>query len=206
MITCPWCGTTYSSFQSNCSRCGGPIQPSHSRYQNAEDDGSVLMAPSPPREIADNYHWKLLLTDGWAVSASIFLLIGGIFFFVGVPLTIGIITAFVGIPFALLGAGFLAGGGYIAYWRYNEALRTAQILKLGEATVGEITNLSENYNVQINGRNPWTIAYQFTYNGKLYQKTLSTLTPPGPRMQAGRKVCVLHLPDAPDYNTLYPHP
>ena len=206
MVTCPWCGTTHINFQPNCSRCGGPMEAGRARYQNADADDSVLMPPSAPRNIAENYHWKLMLTDGWAMSAGIFLLIGGIFFVVGVVLTIGIITAFVGIPFALLGGTFLAGGGYVVYWRYNEALRTAHILKLGEATVGEITGLSENRNVQVNGRNPWTITYQFNYNGQQYQKSLTTLTEPGPRLQQGRRICVLHLPDTPEYSTLYPHP
>lgn len=184
------------------------MEAGRSRYQNAanDDNDSLLMPPSPPREIAENYHWKLMLTDGWVISASIFVLIGGIFFVVGALLTIGIVTAFVGIPFALLGAAFLAGGGYVLYWRYNEALRTAQILKLGQATVGEITDVAQNYSVQINGRNPWRIAYQFNYNGQQFQKSLTTLTPPGPRLQAGRKICVLHLPDTPEYSTLYPHP
>ena len=26
MVVCPWCGTNYAAFQSNCSKCGGPIQ------------------------------------------------------------------------------------------------------------------------------------------------------------------------------------
>jgi len=177
-----------------------------SRNQKAEADDSVIMPTAPPREIAANYQWKLLLSDSWAVAAAVFLFTGLIFFFVGVPLTLGVVTAFVGIPFALLGAGFLAGGGYVIYWRYNEAVRTAQILRIGEATVGEITGLSENYNVQINGRNPWKISYQFTYNGQQYEKSLTTLASPGARFEQGRKICVLHLPDAPEYNTLYPHP
>ena len=206
MITCPWCGTTYVNFQSTCSRCGGPMDAAHSKYQNAEADGRVLMPPPPPREIAENYHWKLLLADGWTIAAGIFILIGGIFFIVGVPLTIGIVTAFVGLPFALMGLGFLAGGGYVFYWRYNEALKTARILKFGLAMLGQVTGVSENYSVQVNGRNPWRIDYQFTLNGQEYQKSLTTLNPPGPRVQPRREICVLHLPDAPEYNTLYPHP
>lgn len=182
------------------------MEAARSRYQNAEESGDVIMPPSPPREIADNYHWKLLLADGWMVAAGIFVLIGGIFFIVGVPLTIGIVTAFVGIPFAGLGLLFLGGGGYVLYWRYNEALNTAKILKYGAAIVGQVTSLSQNYSVQVNGRNPWTIAYQFRLNGREYQKTLTTLNQPSPRIQAGRQICVLHLPDVPEYNTLYPHP
>ena len=47
MITCPWCGTNYQSFQSNCSNCGGslplPIE------KPSEIPEAQIAAPPPAR-------------------------------------------------------------------------------------------------------------------------------------------------------------
>ncbi|HEX7619713.1 MAG TPA: hypothetical protein VF359_00775, partial [Anaerolineales bacterium] len=126
------------------------------------------MPPPPPRDISDNYRWKLMLADAWSMSAGIFALIGAIFSTVGLVLTVAIITAFVGLPFLGIGIIFLGGGGYILYWRYQEALKGMNILRNGEAVIGRVTSAELNYNVEVNGRNPLTIGYQFQVSGKDY--------------------------------------
>ena len=152
MIVCPWCGTNYIAFQSNCSKCGGPIQAPRT-VTSTERTEEVVMAPPPPREISDSYRWKIMLADSWSVAAGIFALLGAIFSVVGFFLTIAIITAFVGIPFLGMGLLFLGGGGYVLYWRYNEALKAMNILRNGEGVLGQVTGAQVNYNVAVNASN-----------------------------------------------------
>jgi hypothetical protein len=203
MIVCPWCGTNFAVFQSNCSRCGGPIQAPKFAVPAREE---VDMPPPPPREISKKYLWNLMLSDAWAQAAFVFALLGAIFSVVGFALTIGIVTAFVGLPFLGMGLLFLGGGGYTLYWRYQESIKAVNILQNGEAVVGQITGAEVNYSVRVNGQNPLTISYQFAVAGKKYENKIITLNRFDMLFQTGKEVCVLYLPEQPDYNSLYPHP
>lgn len=145
-------------------------------------------------------------TDAWAVTAFVFGLLGAIFSLVGTGLTLGIITAFVGIPFLLLGFAFLGIGGWTLNWRYKETQKVVNVLRVGEATRGQIVEIQENFSVRINGRNPWVIRYQFEVNGQNYEGKVTTLTPVGEKLQAGKAVSILYLPTAPQWNSIYPHP
>ncbi len=204
MTTCPWCGTTYPQFQSNCSRCGGPIQPAH---EADLEPGSPLPVPPPaPRSIAPNFVWRLVFTDGWAIAAFVFLLLGGMFFLLGFGLTLGVITAFVGIPFAILGICFLAAGIPLFVWRVKTKQKTAEVLRTGQAAQGEIVEVHQNFSVRVNHQHPWIITYRFQSTGHEWTGVVSTLTPPGPQLQPGNAACILYLPDAPQNNALYPHP
>jgi hypothetical protein len=203
MITCPWCGTSYVSFQTNCSKCGGPIPlpPKETKPQFEPE-----RPPMAPRPFSDSFIWKLIFSDGWAIAASIFLLLGGIFAITGIPLTLAIVTAFVGLPFAGLGLLFLAAGGVIFMNRYQKAVTTVKVLREGQAVLGQILSVDMNYSVQVNGRNPWIIKYAYQVAGRNYQGEVTTLNRPGSFAQAGNAAYVLYLPDAPENNSLYPHP
>ena len=207
-ITCPYCGTSYTAFQSNCERCGASLPPPVMPALAADGaSGFDLLVPPPaPRQISDRYARKLLLQDGAALAGGILALLGGIFFFLGLILTVFNITAFVGIPFVLIGFPLLAGGAYLLKRGYDKAQTTVRVLRDGTATPGEIVSVEQNYAVQINGRNPWVIVYRFTYSGQVLQNEISTLQTPGPELQSGRPAYVLYLPDAPDKNCLFPHP
>ncbi len=203
MVTCPWCGTSYAAFQSNCSRCGGPIQPPEVIQAAGE---SPLAPPAAPRPISDSYALKLMRSDGAAIAASVFLLLGIIFAPLGFALTLGIVTAFVGLPFLLLGLIFLAVSVAVLGWRYRLSQQQVQVLKWGEATLGEVTNVQENYSVEVNGRHPWSIDYGYEVNGQTYQGKVTTLKQPGSSLQPGRRVYVLYMGDNPTLSSLYPHP
>ncbi|MCL4257860.1 MAG: hypothetical protein KJZ53_04930 [Anaerolineales bacterium] len=210
VVICPWCGTNYLSFQSNCSNCGGTIPaPARSAAEQPQARASaqrqLTWPPSPPRSIAPNYVWKILGQDGWVISMAVFVLLGFIFTVVGGGLTLGIITAFVGLPFVGIGLLFLGGGGAVIYWRYQQAVQTVEVLKSGRAKEGEIIGLEPNHSVRINGRMPWNIRYQFTLDGKLYEGVTSTLNNPQLTHAPGPAV-VLYLPEHPEKNQLYPHP
>ena len=204
MVTCPWCGTSYPAFVSNCRNCGGPLPVPVDEAETTLDN--LPVPPPPPRSISRSYTWRLLAADGWAISALVFGILGAIFTPLGAALTLGIVTAFVGIPFVGLGLLFLAGAAGVGYWRYQEADQQAGILRLGEATEGQITQVEENLHVEINGHHPWTIRYQYRLDGLTYAGQVSTLSAPGPQLAPGQRARVLYLPQSPQRSVLYPHP
>jgi hypothetical protein len=202
MIICPWCGTGYLTFQPNCTNCGGLLPAA----ELSDSTDNLTPPPSLPRTISDSYVWRLVSTDSRSIAALVFGLVGIIFSLVGVALTLAIITAFLGIPFLLLGIIFLGIGVWIFILRYQEMQQVVNVLRVGEATRGEIVECRENYSVRINGRNPWVIRYQFRANGQDYEGMVTTLNQPGQPLLAGKAVYVLYLPSAPKYNSIYPHP
>ncbi len=205
MIVCPWCGTNYLEFQSNCKNCGGPLQLPESA-RDSLSAGDVPVPPPAPRPISGKYVWRLLSSDGWAVASFVFFLLGAIFASVGGALTLAIVTAFVGIPFFLMGIAFLGGGGGVLAWRYREAQNIVNVLRTGEATRGEVVEVTENYAVQVNGRHPWIVRYRFQADGRTYEGAVRTLNRPDPQLQVGAPASVLYLPEDPQWSSIYPHP
>jgi hypothetical protein len=165
---------------------------------------SIPQPPPAPRQIADKFIWNLMLTNGWVIAGGVFAFIGGIFSVVGLSLTVAIFTAFVGIPFLLMGIVFFGGGLAVILWRYQETQKTIDVLRNGQPANGQIADMQENLNVRVNHRHPWMITYTFQTNGQTYQGNVSTLRRPD--FRTGQQVCVLYLPQNPDYNALYPHP
>jgi hypothetical protein len=164
----------------------------------------VPTPPPTPRDLPANYAWRMLLTDGWAIAAFVFFLLGGIFSVLGFILTIAVVTAFVGIPFLGIGVPFLAAGLLIVNWRRNQAQQMLTVLRTGEAALGQVVDVSENLHVRINGRYPWTITYHFRVEGNEYTGQATTLRTPDRRQQPGQSLYVLYLPDDPAQNTIYP--
>jgi membrane protein implicated in regulation of membrane protease activity len=204
MITCPWCGTNYATFQSNCDNCGGSLPlPAESIPRPLAE--ALHVPPPAPRRLPRNYVWRILLTDGWAIVAGVFALVGAIFGLVGGALTISIVAALVGLPFAGLGVLFLAVGMPMLLWRYREAQQTVEVLREGEAALGEIVSVYQNYHVQVNGRYPWSIVYRFEVSGSEYEGKVNTLSQPDLSQRPGKAVYVLYSRGEPGRNTIYPH-
>jgi hypothetical protein len=206
MITCPWCGTSYAVFRSNCANCGGPLLAAPDSSKQEEKGEALSAPPLPPRPISGGFVWRLLLIDGWAIAAAVFALLGVIFAPLGVGLTVAVVTAFIGIPFAILGIGFLGLAVGVLVWRYREAATTVQVLREGDAVRGQILGVVENPSVSYNGRHPWEIDYEFRAGGETHRGRVRTLNPPGVRLQPGSETFVLYLPGDPVRNALYPHP
>jgi hypothetical protein len=155
MVTCPWCGTSYLAFQSNCTNCGGPLLA-------AAASVSPENPPTPPlapRSISPRYVWRLLYADGWWIAALVLGILGLVFSLVGAGLTIAVITAFVGIPFLTVGLPLLVLGGVTFVWRYQRAQKVVDVLRQGDAARGEVVDIQQKYNVRVNGRHPWVIQY-----------------------------------------------
>lgn len=205
MITCPWCGTNYLRFQSNCKNCGGilPLPGVDTAGDAAVEYGSP--PPPAPRVISDQYVRRIMWTDGWAVASGIVALLGAIFTGLGILLTLGIVTAFVGIPFVGFGVVMLAISSPILLRRRRAAQQTVEVLREGEVTEGEITEVRQNYTVRKNLQHPWIIGYRFQMNGKAYTGAVSSYNRPE-ELRPGRPVYVIYLPDAPEHNAIYPHP
>jgi hypothetical protein len=206
MIICPWCGTSYLDFQSNCKNCGGPLPAVAETTAESVSTESLPTPPPAPRPISEWYIWRLLIADGWAITAFVFVLLGVIFGVVGSGLTIGIITAFVGIPFLLFGIAFLGTGAGLIIWRFQLAQKLVNVLRDGEATRGRVVDLHEDYSVSVNDQHPWGIRYQFQAGGQDYEGQVTTLNRPGPQLQVGKTICVLYLPADAKWNSIYPHP
>ena len=58
----------------------------------------------------------------------------------------------------------------------------------------------------MNGRNPWTITYDFRVDGRPIEGRVTTLNPPSLQLQPGQPAYVLYLPESPQANSLWPHP
>ncbi len=204
-ITCPWCGTQYATFQPNCSNCGGPLP--FPETNSVQDPDERLPSPPPaPRSISDSYAWHLMMTEPSSIVALVFTILGSVFTILGIVLSVAINRVPVGVPFAIFGPVLLIVGLALGVTRYTNARQTVRVLREGQATEGEIVNVRENFAVTVNNRHPWIITYRFHQDGRDFQGQVRTLETPGPRLQAGKRSCVLFLPDAPQHNVLYPHP
>jgi hypothetical protein len=206
MTICPWCGTNYPSFQSNCRKCGGPLQMARENAASPTSMEEITAPPPAPRLISGRYTWRLLLTDGWGIVALVFGLLGVTFSLIGAGLAFVIVTASVGIPFLLIGLVFLVVALAVGTWRYNRARQVVNVLRIGESTQGQIIDVQKDYSVRVNRQHPWVIRYQFQVNGQDYEGNVRTLSPVGARLQTGKTVWILYVPNAPQWNSIYPHP
>jgi hypothetical protein len=205
VIICPWCGTHYAEFQSSCNKCGGslPLPPVQS-----EAVAEIKLAPPPPapRSVPDSVARRILFIDAWGIVGLVFGLLGAIFLILGIALTLPLVTAVVGLPFDGFGALFLALGLPLLIFRYGKAKRTVELLRQGTPVQGQIVQVSQNHNVRVNHRHPWTIRYRFEAMGRGYEGQVTTLAQPDLSQQPGRPVYVLYQTADPEQNTIYPSP
>jgi hypothetical protein len=205
MIACPWCGTNYETFQPNCRNCGGslplPVEPT-----SGSAVGDLRVPPPAPRGLPKNYVWRILFSDAGAIVGGVFTLIGAIFVLVGGALAVSIVAVLVGLLFLGLGAIFIAVGVPLGFWRYRQAKQMVTVLREGDAALGQIVNVYQNYHVRVNGRYPWSVLYRFEVSGRGYEGKVTTLSRPDLSQLPGKPVYVLFSPDEPERNTVYPHP
>jgi hypothetical protein len=174
----------------------------------AETAAEIAMPPAPPRQVPRNYLNRLVWTNAWFIVGFVFALLGGIFSLVGcatLPMALLVVPVFVGVPFALIGLAMLAAGVGLIVWRVQEAKKIVALLADGLATQGRIAEVTQNFNVRVNGRYPWTIHYSYQVGGSQYQGQVSTLSMPGVGYQPGMLVPVLYAAAEPAASTLYPN-
>jgi hypothetical protein len=112
----------------------------------------------------------------------------------------------VGIPFLLVGLILLVVALAVGTWRYMHASQVVNVLRTGESTQGQVTDVQKDYSVRVNRQHPWVIRYQFQVNGRDFEGDVRTLNSVGARLQTGELVWILYLPNAPQWNSIYPHP
>jgi hypothetical protein len=144
------------------------------------------------------------LADGWAIVGAVFSLLGAVFAVTGIVLTAALVALFIGLPFVGLGIVFLATGIPLLIWRFQRAQRTLEVLRMGEATLGTILDVHENYHISVNNRHPWTISYRFSVMGQEIEGKTTTLRTPGREQQPEHAVYVLYLENDVTQNTIYP--
>lgn len=218
MITCPWCNTSYLSFQSNCTNCGGPLplpqapKPEAPGVGAAAPDLVELPEPPPaPRQFADSYIWKLLFVKPqnliFSILAIVFVTTGGPLLLTGVGMAclggILIVPLIIGVVFVIISLPMTVGGAWLGKRAYDDAKQTLHLLRHGEKALGEIVSVEPNHNVTVNGRHPYNIGYRFQVNGVPYEGVHSSLNTQAPRLRVGQAAYIIYLPEAPKYNLLY---
>jgi hypothetical protein len=204
MITCSYCGTSYPTFQSNCTNCGGLLSPPADNAASFSLDATLAEPPPTPRNEPHHFIWRIMLTEGWSIVAMVFLILGVTFTLVGAGLTLAIVTAFVGLPFLGFGILFLIASLPILLWRYHKAKQKLHVFQMGQHILGEITDVHQNFTVRVMGRHPWVIHYRFQTSGRDYEGQVTTLNREVAKYHPKQPVYVLYLSDNPQQNTTYP--
>lgn len=207
MITCPWCATAYKEYQPACEKCGGPIpEADQADTSTGEAEEEPPIPPAPPRPFSDSYAWRILASEGGAITSGVVAVLGFVFAILGLLLTFLVVTIFVGIPFLLLGIVMIGVGGMIFFWRYQRALVRVAVLRRGLATRGSVVRLEQIPYYRVNRQHPWEITYHYLVEWREFEGKLTTLAEPGKHLQPGRAATVLYLAESPEQSLIYPLP
>lgn len=206
MITCPWCGTSYSTFQPSCGKCGGPL-PAPRETKIGRPPPPFEPPPPAPRPFNEQYA-KFLMQGDYKVNGLILLAIAGLAtaVFSGM-FALSLRSALVFLPFVLIGLGMI--GYSIITWRKRLAEKQPiiEVLRDGMVAMGKITRIQEITSVDIGGRHPWEIHYEFhASTAEPVKGSAITMKHALRRYPLGCDVYVLYLPGDPSRNTLYPVP
>ncbi len=196
-ITCPWCGQRNPADALECRSCGGPLPVSGS------DPGPE--PPPPPRQLPKGYKNRVLWKNAPGNA------IGLVFAVIGISLLcifapVGLISGL--LPILCIGGGmgviFALIGGGLLYTGVRNGLRKIRPYELGYAAIGEITEIYRDTSMEVNGRNPWAVRYQFEADGQLYEGKATTWKYAPNLHKSGDRVHVLYLTEDPEQNALYP--
>ena len=89
---------------------------------------------------------------------------------------------------------------------YGQARKTLDVNRHGVPVLGQITRMTQNFAVSINGRHPWKLHYRFDIDGHPYAGVHSTLAIPNLSQRSDQLVYLLYDPDNPEKHTIYPNP
>jgi|WetSurMetagenome_2_1015567.scaffolds.fasta_scaffold321772_1 hypothetical protein len=212
-IHCPWCGSTHKEYTPTCSRCGGwmPAPQEAPEADAGHREKTPPLAPPPaPRQFAPDYFRRFLLTDQWVLVSGLFLFFAVVFTPLGLLMSLSKLIRSTGLIFLLIGGSGLVLGALLAAYRYNEDKIYLRLLTSGDAVVGKVTEISENFLVSKGTRShsvhPFNIRYTFQVNGQEYRGRVEAFRPFRKALREGSATYVLYLPNSPWRNTLYPIP
>jgi len=197
-VICPWCGQRNPANALECRQCGGPLPAA-----KGQDPGSP--PPPPPRALPKGYKAKVF----WKESPELYIAVGFIIFgaLFGCSFTAagaaagGLVFAGIGI---LFGGLFLVIGGAVLYSGIRHGASKIRPYERGASVLGEITEIYRDTSIEVNGRNPWAVQYQFEANGAAIEGKTRTWKYAPKLKGIGDKVYVLYLPEDPEQNVLYP--
>ena len=149
MVTCPWCGTNYLTFQPNCSNCGGPLQAVDEKTISSAPDENLLIPPSAPRPISDRYVWRLLSSDGWWIVALVFGISGDCFQSGRSRAYHCHNHSFCGYTFSSTRDWIPCSWRWVFIRRYQASQQVVKVLQVGEATRGQIVEVLQDYSVRV---------------------------------------------------------
>jgi hypothetical protein len=145
------------------------------------------------------------------VRGTPLFLVGFIFTLVGAPFAIffPVIGFAVGdyvfpIIGCLLGGGFVALGLVLAFFGYRSAEGKIRPFQYGVATTGKIVDLHLDTSIQVNGRSPYAVIYQFEVMGQPFEGKVLSWKYATQQQAPGNVVWVLYMQDNPNENVIYP--
>lgn len=190
MHTCPWCTTSYVSWQSLCQQCGGPLAPPAGHELGPEP-------PPAPRKLPKAYVKRVR----W--SQNIATLVGPGFAAVGLLFAIPMIVNKLWLP-SLAPALFILCG--VSMFRYGWKIAAARLraFRIGKAVKGSIYQVGSDTSQHINGRYPSRVVYHFAVEGQRHEGVITTFDTTATRLFAGQPVWVLYNEAEPTENAIYP--
>jgi len=189
MITCGWCNTHYTSWQSQCASCGGPMPPL---------PGMELGPPPPaaPRTLPKGFALRTRLTGNIATW------VGLIFFTFGSLMTVAIFFAK---PWASLFPLFFVLGGFgMLRLGLTQANNTLRAFRFGTAVAGSVHQVSFDTSQSVNGKHPYKLTYHFQVGGNLHEGAIVSFDSTLSQRRSGQPLWILFHPDDPAQNTPYP--
>jgi hypothetical protein len=182
-VICPWCKTYFATRPgTNCTNCGGQLP-------SPADSGERVHAPHPPRFFPDGFKRRMILRNNWRIYVGVAVIL------INFPTSLG------SLPFSLL---FVLGGGYVGWVGYDKARQKLNVLELGTATDGVVVEAGENSTVDMNGRHPYFIKYEYIVDGKKYNGSMNCWDESIVLYKAGDPVSVVYLHGIKDSSSLWP--
>jgi len=177
IIKCPWCKSQFlSSVLSNCDNCGGSLE-----YQR----GTNELGPKPPlvpRLLPKKFIKRVKYTN------NIMTILGIVF----------TIPFFWSIIFPIIG---------IFLWRkgIKDANNELIPLEQGTSTIGEITNIRQDFTKKINNQSPFIIEFTFEAGGQKYSGDVGNIFDRTNLSKAiGDKLWVVYMPENPSLSSIWP--
>lgn len=189
VIDCGWCSSpNRRDLRAACERCGGPLPTIPGAHPGPRP-------PDVPRALPRGYRWRVraaknvhtivgvafTLTAGWTMCAAPLL---------SAPFGFALLFALGGIPVWIHG--------------HRRAERTLDALVHGTPTRGRILSVKKDLGQELNGRNPWIVAFEYDTASAVRPGEVLAWDPAHLKRPKGEHVWVVHRADDPAVHALWP--
>ena len=195
---CIWCGAISSSREKKCSNCGAPVVAS-SQHVNSLD------VPPVPRSLPKWFFMKMALSEVLFIVGAIFSFVGTLFgilfpilgFLNNIFLFI-LIGGIIGLIFCGLGYTFL-------FFSTRNILKKITTYRLGRSCIGRIIDIYTDRSLQVNGRSPIAIVFEYEVNQEMYEGTIKGFHRSLYKYQVNNSLTVLYQLKEPSVSIIYPY-